>query len=169
MNLPKFVWNQKKYQKVKRLWRNWRLKNGQKFLGLFNKKIDSDSEIPSLFSSRRVHFGQKFLGKLSKTSTNCNFFCVSYLFKSFWYFMHDQLFSTLELRNLKYESRFLRFHWIFKTYVVKISRVFNPNLDTFVHRESIKSRLTFHQLIENGFPLEHLWTWYVGTSVQNIF
>ena len=63
----------------------------------------------------------------------------------------------------------MRFQGIFKIYVVKISRVFNPNLDTFVHKESTKSRITFHQLIENGFPLEHLWTWYVGTSVQNIF
>ena len=99
VDLPKFVWNQKKYQKAKRLWRNWRLKNGQKFLGLFNEKIDSDSEISSLFNSSRVHFGQKFLGKFPKTSIDCNFFSVTYLFKSFWYFMHDQLFSTLELGN----------------------------------------------------------------------
>ena len=42
------------------------MKNGQKFLGLFNDKIESDTEIPILFSSSRVHFGQKFLGKLPK-------------------------------------------------------------------------------------------------------
>lgn len=145
------------------------MKNGQKFLGLFNDKIDSDTEIPILFSSSRVHFGQKFLGKLPKTGIDCNFFSVTYFFKTFWYFMHDQLFSTLELGNYKYESWFMRFWGIFKIYVVKISRIFNPNLETFVHKESIKSRITFHQLIENVIHLEHLWTWYVGTSVQNIF